>query len=278
MEKAVRLQKFLAQAGVASRRKCETIIAEGRVQVEGKTVTAMGTKVIPGKERVTVDGKAIAVAEKHVYILLNKPKGYLSTVSDPQGRPIVTSFLQNVKERVFPVGRLDLDTEGALLLTNDGALTQAILHPSKGVFKTYEATVKGQPQQAALQRLEKGVLVDNKKTSPAQVLVKDTGKNNSVIHISIHEGRKHQVKKMFQAIGHPVLRLKRLSYGNLGLGSLQPGHELGTAGVFSFSGILSSFTSFPVGSTHILETLRTFRLRILAARLFIFWVEASQPY
>lgn len=223
MEKPIRLQKFLAHAGVASRRKCEKIIESRRVQVNGKTVTAMGTKVTPGKELVTVDGAEIGGAEKHVYILLNKPKGYVTTVADPQGRPIVTSFLQNIKERVFPVGRLDLDTEGALLLTNDGALTQAILHPSNEVFKTYEALVKGQPKPSALRSLEIGILVEDKKTSPAKVLIKEKTQQNAIVQITIHEGRKRQVKKMFQAIGHPVISLKRLAYGNLGLGNLRPG-------------------------------------------------------
>jgi pseudouridine synthase len=223
MEKPLRLQKFLAHAGVASRRKCEDIISSGRVQIDGKTITAMGTQITPGKERITVDGKVIGSKEKLVYILLNKPKGYVTTASDPQGRPIVTSLLQNIKERVFPVGRLDLDTEGALLLTNDGKLTQSILHPSNEVFKTYEAEVKGTPQASALRTLETGIMVENKKTAPATVRFKRKKKQNSIIEITIHEGRKRQVKKMFQAIGHPVISLKRLAYGNLGLGNLGVG-------------------------------------------------------
>lgn len=223
MVKPIRLQKFLAHAGVASRRKCEAIIENGRVQVDGKTVTTMGVKVIPGKEKITVDNKEILSAEKHVYILLNKPKGYVTTVADPQGRPIVTSFLQNVKERVFPVGRLDLDTEGALLLTNDGELTQAILHPSNQVFKTYEAKVDGIPDSSDLRALETGIMVENKKTSPAKVRLIKKIKRNSIIQITIHEGRKRQVKKMLQAVGHPVLSLKRLAYGKLELGNLAPG-------------------------------------------------------
>ena len=223
MSAPIRLQKFLAQAGIASRRKCEQIIEAGRVQVNGKTVSAMGVKVCPGKERVTVDGKVVEAAEKDVYILLNKPKGYVTTVSDPQGRPIVTSFLQNVKERVYPVGRLDIDTEGALLLTNDGALTQAILHPSKGVFKTYEAVIKGFPSAASLRILETGVRLDGKKTAPAQVKVLGKEQRTSTVQLTIHEGRKHQVKKMLAAVGHPVQSLKRLAYGKLGLGNLKPG-------------------------------------------------------
>ncbi len=223
MENPVRLQKFLAHAGVASRRKCEAIISSGRVQIDGKTITAMGTQITPGKERITVDGKVIGAKEQPVYILLNKPKGYVTTVSDPQGRPIVTSLLQNIKERVFPVGRLDLDTEGALLLTNDGELTQSILHPSNEVFKTYEAEVKGRPTASALRSLETGIILENRKTAPAKVTIKQKNRQNAIIEITIHEGRKRQVKKMFQAIGHPVLSLKRLAYGNLGLGNLAVG-------------------------------------------------------
>jgi len=223
MKNSVRLQKYLAHTGVASRRKCEEIIRSGRVQVDGKKVTAMGIKVTPGKEKILLDDREIGVAETPVYILLNKPKGYVTTVSDPQGRPIVTSLLHNIKERVFPVGRLDLDTEGALLLTNDGELTQAILHPSNEVYKTYEAKVRGIPQSFLLQRLETGIVVENKKTAPATVTSKQKKGKNSIIQITIHEGRKRQIKKMFQAIGHPVISLKRLAYGNLGLGNLQTG-------------------------------------------------------
>ncbi len=219
----IRLQKYLAHAGIASRRKCEEMIKSGRVQVDGKTVSCMGLKITPGVEQISVDGTTINTVEKHVYILLNKPKGYVTTVSDPQGRPIVTSLLQDVKERVFPVGRLDLDTEGALLLTNDGELTQAILHPSKQVYKTYEALVKGRPQESDLKSLENGIFVEGKKTAPAKVSFIKHHAQNSVIQIIIHEGRKRQVKKMFQAIGSPVLSLKRLAYGSLNLGTLKPG-------------------------------------------------------
>jgi len=223
MEKPVRLQKFLAGAGVASRRKAEEYIADGRVQVDGKVCTAMGQQIVPGKQTVLFDNKEVVAKEPLIYILLNKPKGYVTTLSDPQGRPIVTSLLQGIKERVFPVGRLDLDTEGALLLTNDGELAQSILHPSREVFKTYEAEVKGSPVPASLRALEKGILLENKKTAPARLRIKRKNKTNSVILITIHEGRKRQVKKMFQAVGHPVISLKRLAYGKLELGNLVVG-------------------------------------------------------
>ncbi len=223
MNKVVRLQKFLAGAGVASRRKAEEYIAQGRVKVDGKVVTAMGLQIVPDKQKVFFDNKEVRTEKKTVYILLNKPKGYVTTLSDPQGRPIVSSLLPGIKERVFPVGRLDLDTEGALLLTNDGELAQRILHPSNEVFKTYEARVKGVPSPASLRALEKGIMLEEKKTAPARARIKRKNKQNSVIIITIHEGRKRQVKKMLQAVGHPVQSLKRLAYGQLGLDNLEVG-------------------------------------------------------
>ena len=221
--KPVRLQKFLAMAGIASRRKAEEFISAGRVKVDGKISTAMGVKVTPGEQEVLFDNKKVEAKEEPIYILLNKPKGYVTTLSDPQGRPVVTSLLHGVHERVFPVGRLDLDSEGALLLTNDGELAQSIIHPKYEVFKTYEARVKGTPSSQAMQSLERGILLEEKKTAPAKCRIQRENKQNSVIIITIHEGRKRQVKKMFQAIGHPVQTLKRLAYGNLGLDDLPLG-------------------------------------------------------
>ena len=183
----------------------------------------MGEQIIPGKQKVYFDGKEVVAEERFIYILLNKPKGYVTTLSDPQGRPIVTSLLSGIQERVYPVGRLDLDTEGALLLTNDGNLAQSILHPSHEVTKTYEAEVKGHPPTASIRRLEKGILLEKKKTAPARIRVKQRGKETTTMVITIHEGRKRQVKKMFQAIGHPVIALKRLAYGQLTLDGLSIG-------------------------------------------------------
>jgi pseudouridine synthase len=223
MDNTVRLQKFLASAGIASRRKAEEYIAAGRVKVDGKISTAMGQQIIPGKHKVLFDNREVEAKEQLIYILLNKPKGYVTTLSDPQGRPIVTSLLQGITERVFPVGRLDLDTEGALLLTNDGELAQNILHPKFEVYKTYEAVVKGLPSAMAIRSLEKGIVLENKKTAPAKLRIKRRSKRTSVVIITIHEGRKRQVKKMFQAVGNPVQSLKRLAYGKLGLDSLPVG-------------------------------------------------------
>ncbi|MFC1819180.1 pseudouridine synthase [Thermodesulfobacteriota bacterium] len=218
-----RLQKILAKAGIASRRKAEELIKEGKVRVDGKVVTEMGTKVDPDAQDIECDGIHVAAREKKIYILLHKPAGFLSTVHDPQGRPIVTDLLPQVKERVYPVGRLDLDTEGALLLSNDGELAQKILHPSHEVNKTYVAKVKGKPNTKKLAALSRGITIEGRKTWPADIEVLQTKPQATTIKIIIHEGRKRQVRKMFDAVGHPVLQLKRTAYGQLELGDLRPG-------------------------------------------------------
>jgi 23S rRNA pseudouridine2605 synthase len=218
-----RLQKILAKAGIASRRRAEELIKEGKVRVDGKVVTEMGTKVDPDAQDIECDGIHVAAREKKIYILLHKPAGFLSTVHDPQGRPIVTDLLPQVKERVYPVGRLDLDTEGALLLSNDGELAQKILHPSHEVNKTYVAKVKGKPNTKKLAALSRGITIEGRKTWPADIEVLQTEPQATTIKIIIHEGRKRQVRKMFDAVGHPVLQLKRTAYGQLELGDLRPG-------------------------------------------------------
>jgi 23S rRNA pseudouridine2605 synthase len=218
-----RLQKVLAKAGVASRRGAEELIRQGKVRVDGRVVTEMGIKVDTETQNIQCDGITLTSQEKKVYILLHKPTGYLSTVDDPQGRPIVTDLLKNIKERVYPVGRLDLDTEGALLLTNDGELAQKILHPSHEVNKTYVAKVKGVPGRKKLDTLSKGIALEGRKTWPASIKVMKTEAQSAVIEITIHEGRKRQIRKMFDAIGHPVLGLKRIAYGRLQLGPLRSG-------------------------------------------------------
>ncbi|MCI5113802.1 MAG: rRNA pseudouridine synthase [Candidatus Electrothrix sp. AW1] len=217
-----RIQKVIAHAGICSRRKAEEYIAQGRVKVNGTTVTQPGLKVDPQQAVVSVDGKPLQ-KEKKVYVLLHKPRGYVTTLSDPQGRPIVTDLLPDIKERLFPVGRLDLDSEGALLLTNDGALTNQVLHPRYEVKKTYQATVRGFPKKADLQRLEQGIVLDNIKTWPAQLRILKKKKDATVVEIILHEGKKRQVRKMFQAVGYPVIRLKRTAYGRLHIGNLSEG-------------------------------------------------------
>lgn len=223
MTSPIRLQKYLAQCGISSRRKAESLIAEGRVSVDGKVETAMGIQITPGKNHVTFDGKPVEMREKLVYYLLNKPKGYVTTLSDPQGRPVVTSLLKGVPGRLFPVGRLDLDTEGALILTNDGSLAQKVQHPSHTTDKTYEALVRGVPSREKIVSLERGVILEGKLTSPAKISILTRKGRNCLIKIIIHEGRKRQVRKMFGHIGHPVLNLKRTAYGKLYLGKLPIG-------------------------------------------------------
>jgi 23S rRNA pseudouridine2605 synthase len=217
-----RLQKILAKAGLASRRSAEQLIRDGRIHVNGQRVQEMGHKADPACDLITCDGKPISF-EKKVYILLNKPAGYVTTLSDPQGRPVVTDLLSDIPLRLFPVGRLDLDTEGALLMTNDGALANSILHPSFEVKKTYEALVSGSPSSESLKHLEQGIEIEGIRTRPATVRILKRTPTQTLIKIIIHEGKKRQVRKMFQAIHHRVLHLKRTAYGRLGLGALPLG-------------------------------------------------------
>lgn len=223
MKVMIRLQKYLAQCGIASRRKSEAIITAGRVSVDGKIVTGMGLKINPEIQKVMVDNKLVEPENTKIYILLNKPVGYVTTLSDPQGRPIVTDLVQSAEERLFPVGRLDLDTEGALILTNDGQFAQKIQHPSHSVTKTYEALVSGFPSSAVLKTLEKGIDLDGKKTAPANFSLISKKKHSSLLKITLHEGRKRQIRRMCAAAGHPVITLKRIAYGSLFLGKLPKG-------------------------------------------------------
>jgi len=225
LKEGIRLQKFLAMNGISSRRKAEEIIKSGRVRVDGVVVTEMGVRIDPNTQKIHCDNQLLDPAgeQEAVYILLNKPRGYVTTASDPQGRPIVTSLLKNVKQRVYPVGRLDLDTEGALLMTNDGELAHKILHPKFETNKTYEALVEGMPSRRKINSLRKGIVIEGKKTWPAMVTLVKQKEQTSLFRITVHEGRKRQIRKMFRAISHPVLRLKRTAYGRLTLGSLKSG-------------------------------------------------------
>lgn len=219
-----RLQKILAQAGVASRRKCEELILSGAVQVNGQTVTELGTKADPTEDVISVNGK-IVQGENKLYLMFNKPKGVITSAKDPEGRKIVSDFLKGIKERVYPVGRLDYDTEGLLLLTNDGQFANMLTHPKHHVPKTYLATVKGVPHGAELDKLARGIQLEDGMTAPAEVEYYDVDPESkyATITITIHEGRNRQVRRMFEAIGHPVIRLKRTRFGELGLHNLQRG-------------------------------------------------------
>ncbi|MGD9947938.1 MAG: pseudouridine synthase [Desulfobulbus sp.] len=217
-----RLQKILAKAGVASRRGAEQLIRDGRIQVNGAIITELGCKADPLKDAITFDGKRLHFEQK-IYVLLNKPAGYVTTMADPQGRPIVSDLLKDFPERLFPVGRLDLETEGALLMTNDGELGNAILHPRFEVNKTYEAWVAGFPSSQQLAQLEHGIKVEGVMTQPAQVRILQRTKHQTLVEIIIHEGKKRQVRKMFEALNHRVMHLKRTAYGQLRLGTLAAG-------------------------------------------------------
>jgi 23S rRNA pseudouridine2605 synthase len=220
-----RLQKVLSQAGVASRRAAEKLIADGRVSVNGKTILTMGVKVDPGKDEIRVDGRRIKSASRLRYILLYKPAGYITTRSDPQRRPTVLDLLAGVREYVYPVGRLDYDTEGLLLLTNDGELAARLTHPRHGVARTYEARVAGMPDREAIEKLRTGIPLDGHRTLPADVVLLNEGRRDrdGVLRLTIREGRNRQVRRMCEALGHPVQHLKRTRFGALADRRLKPG-------------------------------------------------------
>lgn len=218
-----RLQKILAKSGYASRRKAEAWILEGRVAIDGRVCTELGTKADPTKQKITVDGQPILNTEAKYCIALHKPTSYISTVSDPEGRRTVVSLVTDLPYRLYPIGRLDYDTSGLLLLTNDGDLTNQLLHPSHHVEKVYRVTVVGMPGNEELRRLETGIRLEDGMTSPAGVEVLRKHPRESVIDLNIHEGRNRQVRRMFDAIGYPVKRLKRIQFGPIELGSLRPG-------------------------------------------------------
>ncbi len=219
-----RLQKVIAQSGVASRRKAEELIAGGHVTVNHKLVTEMGIKVSPN-DKVEVDGVPLS-HESLVYYLFYKPRGVISAVKDDKERKVVTDYLTDVTERIYPVGRLDYDTSGLLLLTNDGDFSQKLTHPSHEIEKVYVAKVKGLASIESLNPLKKGVIIEGKRTAPAKVRVisNERNTNTSIVELVIHEGRNHQVKNMLQAVNLPVMKLKRERYGNLDLKGLQPGY------------------------------------------------------
>ena len=218
-----RLQKVMAHAGVDSRRKCETLITQGRVKVNGKVVTELGVQVNQ-TDLIEVDNIPVD-REEPVYFLLNKPRNMITAVSDDKGRPVVTDLFVGVKQRIYPIGRLDYDTTGVLILTNDGELSQLLMHPKHEIEKVYVAKIKGLIQRKTLRQLEKGVLIEGKKTAPAstKLLSSNVEKQTSIVQITIHEGRNRQVKKMFDAVGHPVQKLTREAYGNLTIAGLNSG-------------------------------------------------------
>jgi len=213
----VRLQKILSAAGLASRRAAEALIRDGRVSVNGVTILELGTRADPARDDIRVDGQRVRAARRHRYILLNKPRGYMTTRKDPQRRPTVLDLLPDVREYIYPVGRLDYDSEGLLLLTNDGDLAARLLHPSHEVEREYHARVRGVPDEGALERLRRGVTIEGRRTAPAAVRLVDSGlgarEDQALVSIALHEGRTRQVRDMCDAVGHPVVRLKRVRFG-----------------------------------------------------------------
>ncbi len=220
----MRLAKYLAAAGVASRRRAEKMISEGRVTVNGVIADKPQLKVNES-DRVTVDGQLIEGSEKKVYLLLNKPQGYISTVHDTHDRPTVSELVMNAGVRLYPVGRLDADTSGALLMTNDGKLAHRLMHPRFKIAKIYKAWVEGLPHEETLDLMRRGLVIEDKKTAPAKIklLKKEPENNSAFLEITLTEGRKRQVKKMCAAVGHPVRTLRRESFAGLKTGRLEKG-------------------------------------------------------
>ena len=219
-----RLQKFLAEAGIASRRKSEELIAAGRVQVNGQVVRELGVKIDPAKDKVLFDNKPVKAQEtKKVYIMLHKPRGYVTTMEDEQGRKCVAELVKDVGTRVYPVGRLDMNSEGLLLMTNDGEFANMMMHPRHNVSKSYRVTVRPDLSDEQAAKLAEGVEIDGRMTLPAQVRVVTKEPGRVVMVITIKEGRNRQIRKMCEAVGLEVARLKRISVGPLKLGMLQPG-------------------------------------------------------
>lgn len=229
----VRLQKVLAQAGVGSRRHCEHLIEAGRVAVDGKVVDQLGVRIVPEEASVEVDGKRISVDDTLVTVVLNKPKGVVSTMSDPEGRPALDGYVKDFAERLFHVGRLDAETTGVILLTNDGELANRLAHPTHGVAKVYVAKVVGQVPKSLCTTLRAGVDLDDGPVRATDCQILDVSHHHSIVQVELHEGRNRIVRRMFDAAGFPVEDLVRTQFGPVRLGTLQPGEvrELGKADI-----------------------------------------------
>lgn len=217
-----RIQVVLARAGLASRREAERWLAEGRISVNGAVVRRPGTRVDPSRDHVKVDGRGIAPPRRHVYYLLHKPVGYVTSTRDPEGRPVVMDLLRGLRGRVFPLGRLDYHTSGLLLLTNDGDLADRLLRPATGCPKVYHARVRGTPPPEVLSRLARGIVLEGRRTLPCRVRLLP-GREATWVEVVLKEGRRNQIRNMFRSVGHPVSRLRRVAIGPLKDPSLGPG-------------------------------------------------------
>lgn len=221
-DEKIRLQKYLAECGVASRRKSEELIAAGKVKVNGVTAL-IGDNVSPKHDKVTVSGKKVVSVKKNVYIMLNKPRGFITTMNDEHDRKCVAELVKDINTRVYPVGRLDRESEGLLIMTNDGEFTNALTHPSKHVSKTYRVTIRPTITKEQATEFRNGIEIDGRMTAPADLRVLETQENRTVVEVTIYEGRNRQIRKMFEALGIEVARLKRTKVGNLKLGMLKQG-------------------------------------------------------
>ncbi|MDR1807757.1 MAG: rRNA pseudouridine synthase [Propionibacteriaceae bacterium] len=219
----IRLQKVLAAAGVASRRAAEIMIEEGRVEVNGHVVVQLGTRVDPARDHIRVDGRRLPPERHHIYLALNKPRGVVSTMSDPEGRPTLADYVPRKAGRLFHVGRLDTDTEGLIVLTNDGDLAQRLSHPKFEVSKTYLAEVEGVVERSTVTRLAKGVTLEDGPVKPDKVKLVDVAGRRSLVQVTLHSGRNRVVRRLFDAVGHPVRRLARTRIGPIRLGDLPAG-------------------------------------------------------
>ena len=219
----IRLNKYLAQAGVVSRREADRLITRGDIQVNGRVIRELGCRIDPSRDKIVFRGSEVSGKKKHVYVMVNKPRGYIVTTKDPLNRPHVLNLLPPLGRRIYPVGRLDADSEGLLVLTDDGELAYRLTHPRFQIPKVYLVKVKGHPGQEKIFRLEKGILIEGKKTSPAS-LEFITGKGTrSLFQMTIREGRKREIRRMFASVGHEVVELKRVQVGSLRLGDLKKG-------------------------------------------------------
>jgi 23S rRNA pseudouridine2605 synthase len=222
-KKRERLNKIIAESGITSRRQADNLISAGLVTVNGSVENRLGSKAFWGIDEIKVDGRPLPDPPKNTYLLLHKPFGYVSTLYDPEGRPIILDLVKEVKERVYPVGRLDFDSTGLLILTNDGGLAFRLMHPKFHIPRTYKVVLEGLISIQSVEHLRNGVMLDDGQTNPARIKVLETAKDRSIIRITMFEGRPREIRRMCQAVGHKTMKLTRIGYGNLNLGNLKVG-------------------------------------------------------
>ncbi len=218
-----RLNKVIAMSGITSRRKADELISLGRVMINNRVETRVGVKVNIDTDSIVVDGKALSKVQKNIYLILNKPFGYVSTLNDPEGRPIIIDLLKDIKQRLFPVGRLDFDSQGLIILTNDGQLAYRLMHPKFHIPRTYKVIISGDLSKESISNIENGIVIDNVVTHKARVKIIKKEQDRSTVRITIFEGRSREIRRMFEVLGHKTIKLVRIGYGNLVLGDLKVG-------------------------------------------------------